>query len=197
MENNSLFGTVLRSLGYHVTSVGARICKAVEPNGTIGRSETPQFTGWSHMVNIVDVGDEQYMVDVGMGAQCQIRPLLLKSGDESEVEGISPARSRLVKQGLPEHTDPRQFVWVNQYQFDGGQPWCALYCFTETEFLPQDFDTLSYAISTRPTSWFRRMIVCSKMVLGGLDGEEVVAVVSLFENQAKKGGREIGGLSDI
>lgn len=29
MENNAFFGTVLRSLGYEVTSVGARVCMGV------------------------------------------------------------------------------------------------------------------------------------------------------------------------
>ncbi|KAJ5472788.1 hypothetical protein N7530_006789 [Penicillium desertorum] len=31
MENNTLFGTVLRSLGYNTTSVGGRVNKAVQP----------------------------------------------------------------------------------------------------------------------------------------------------------------------
>ena len=29
MENNGFFGTVLRSMGYDVTSVGARVCEGV------------------------------------------------------------------------------------------------------------------------------------------------------------------------
>lgn len=29
MENNAFFGTVLRSLGYDVTSAGARVCMGV------------------------------------------------------------------------------------------------------------------------------------------------------------------------
>ena len=29
MENNGFFGTVLRSMGYDVTSVGARVCEGI------------------------------------------------------------------------------------------------------------------------------------------------------------------------
>lgn len=40
MENNSFLGTVLRSMGFGVVSVGARICDGV--NGGEGRG----FGGW-------------------------------------------------------------------------------------------------------------------------------------------------------
>lgn len=41
MENNAFFGTMLRSMGYHVTSVGARICNGIDG----GDGET--FGSWS------------------------------------------------------------------------------------------------------------------------------------------------------
>ncbi|KAI4222535.1 MAG: hypothetical protein L6R36_006079 [Xanthoria steineri] len=41
MENNAFFGTMLRTMGYAVTSVGARVCNAVDG----GDDET--FGGWS------------------------------------------------------------------------------------------------------------------------------------------------------
>ena len=40
MENNAVFGTALRSMGYEVTSVGARVCDA------IGGRDGATFGSW-------------------------------------------------------------------------------------------------------------------------------------------------------
>ncbi len=40
MENNGFFGTVLRSMGYDVTSVGARVCEG------IGGGDGSLFGSW-------------------------------------------------------------------------------------------------------------------------------------------------------
>jgi arylamine N-acetyltransferase len=46
MENNSLFGTVLRSLGYDVYSVGARVNEAAQPISASKSWKGPKYDGW-------------------------------------------------------------------------------------------------------------------------------------------------------
>lgn len=46
MENNGLFGTVLRSLGYDVYSVGARVNEAAQPMAASKHWAGPKYDGW-------------------------------------------------------------------------------------------------------------------------------------------------------
>ena len=46
MENSTLFGTVLRSLGYNVTSVGGRVNEAVQPMSASKNWKGPKYDGW-------------------------------------------------------------------------------------------------------------------------------------------------------
>ena len=62
MENNCFFGTVLRSLGYEVVSVGARV------HESINESRRDAYMGFSHMVKLIRLENvATYMVDVGFG----------------------------------------------------------------------------------------------------------------------------------
>ena len=46
MENNTLFGTVLRSLGYNVMSVGGRVNEAAQPISASRNWKGPKYDGW-------------------------------------------------------------------------------------------------------------------------------------------------------
>jgi arylamine N-acetyltransferase len=46
MENSTLFGTVLRSLGYQVTSVGGRVNEAAQPMSASKNWRGPKYDGW-------------------------------------------------------------------------------------------------------------------------------------------------------
>jgi arylamine N-acetyltransferase len=46
MENNTLFGSVLRTLGYSVTSVGGRVNEAVQPMSASKNWRGPKYDGW-------------------------------------------------------------------------------------------------------------------------------------------------------
>ncbi|KAH0151608.1 putative N-acetyltransferase family protein, partial [Aureobasidium melanogenum] len=52
MVNNALFANVLRGLGFHVTSHGARISSSVSAAKDIPLDQVT-FSGFSHMVNLV------------------------------------------------------------------------------------------------------------------------------------------------
>ncbi|KAK3614850.1 hypothetical protein LTR22_027648 [Elasticomyces elasticus] len=67
LENNVLLGTVLRSLGFdfglHSMSVWVRINR----KGGVGNEDgMTSFGGWSHMVNLVTIRGEVFVVDIGV-----------------------------------------------------------------------------------------------------------------------------------
>jgi arylamine N-acetyltransferase len=46
MENSALFGTVLRSLGFDVVSIGAKVNEAVQPVSAGKHGKGPRYDGW-------------------------------------------------------------------------------------------------------------------------------------------------------
>ncbi|KAI9789245.1 MAG: N-terminal acetyltransferase [Peltula sp. TS41687] len=184
MENNGFFGTVLRSLGFELFSAGARVCV---PDAESGGD---QFGGWAHMVNIVAINGTRYMVDVGFGAQGPTQPLPLVDGKVSA--GIGPASLRVLWTNIPPNTDPGQRLWVYQYRINDDSPWTTAYCFTELEFLPQDYTMMNYWTSTARTSLFTHKVICTKTIVD--DEEEVVGSLILVGREFKrrvKGEKEI------
>ena len=177
MENNCFFGTVLRTLGFTVHSAGARVCHAA--NGMGG----DDYAGWSHMVNIVTLTDgKKYMLDVGFGNNGPIRPLLLDPQDHS-LEGIKPAEMRLVYQNIFENSDQEQRLWVYQHRYDPQSEWAPMYCFTELEFLPQDYEIMNFWTSQSRKSWFTTTVVAVIMMM---EEEEVTGTMTLIGGEVKR-----------
>ena len=177
MENNCFFGTVLRTLGFNVFSAGARVNTQASGSGGNG------WTGWSHMVNIVTLSSGQkYMLDVGFGANGPVQPLLL---DESAAytKHITPAEARLVCGNIPHNTDPGQKLWLYQHRVDPQSEWLIMYCFTELEFLPEDYEVMNFWTSQSPKSWFTYRVVAVKMIL---EGSEVVGTLFLDGGDVKR-----------
>ena len=184
MENNCFFGTVVRSLGYRVWGVGARVNRGVGGMGEEG------WEGWSHMVNVVVLASGQrYMVDVGFGDNGPIEPMLLDA-EAGHRRHIKPGETRLVHEGLPESMDMSQKFWQYQHRVDPGAEWQTKYCFTELEFLPDDYKIMSFWTSQSPKSWFTYRVVAVKMFL---EGEDVVGTLILSGSDVK---RRIGGKTE-
>ena len=186
MENNNFFGTVLWTLGFEVYSVGARVSKGVGGTGQAG------WHGWSHMVNIVTLeGGRRYMIDVGFGGNGPVEPMLMDDeacaveGEAAAagVEHIEPAEARLVKGVIEQNTDRGQRLWQYQHRVDPQAEWEAVYCFTELEFLPEDFEVMSFWISQSRKSWFTYVVIAMKMIL---EGGEVVGTLILEGGEVKK-----------
>ncbi|KAL8798808.1 MAG: hypothetical protein Q9182_006380 [Xanthomendoza sp. 2 TL-2023] len=176
MENNAFFGTILRSLGYEVTSVGARVCDSV--NGGDGKG----FGGWSHMVNIVTLEGTKYMLDVGFGGNGPTSPLPLQDGLVHDC--IPPSEMRLTDSNIESiHTDREQRLWSFQVRQSKEADWQTQYCFTETEFLPQDYEIMNFWTSTSRKSIFTQSILLAKMVM---EEGEVMGNLTMFNAEAKR-----------
>jgi arylamine N-acetyltransferase len=171
MENNTFFATVLRSLGFDVRNLGGRVSRAMSPYPEVRQNQSQTYDGWNHMLNIVRLDDEWYVVDVGMGAMGPNMPYPLRDGFETI--SIAPRKIRLQLRTIAESyakessNSPR--MWCYDVCYDpAGTPdgkWVPSYCFTETEFLPQDYETMSWFTSTHKSSFFTRYVTCTKMIM--------------------------------
>jgi arylamine N-acetyltransferase len=143
------------------------------------------------MVNLVTIGDQKYLVDVGFGSNGPHQPVLLIPGYEFHNTGDQ--HGRLHFGPITQHTSKGQSLW--QYEFRNGsasEPWIPAYCFTETEFIPEDFAMINYFMSTSRESWFTFHVVCVKMELD--DSHNVVGDLTLFNDSLK---RRNGATSEV
>jgi N-hydroxyarylamine O-acetyltransferase len=130
-EQNLLFGNVLRALGFQVSEHAARVLWAV-PAGV----NTPR----SHMLLLVDLDGERYVVDVGFGGNVLTAPLLLESGDE---QATPHEPFQVLKDG------DRYLV---QFRMRGEL--VQLYRFDLSEQLQPDHEAGNWFVSTHPDSIF-------------------------------------------
>lgn len=134
------------------------------------------------MVNLITIHNTKYLVDVGFGGNGPTHPLpLLKSSPENTSpisSNILPASVRLIWKNIEANVDPAQRLWVYQHRANDAAQWDDTYCFTELEFLPQDYEVMNYVTSRASTTIFTQRLMCVKMILGGDAGEEVVGVIT-------------------
>jgi len=124
-------------------------------------NEEPSLTGFGHMVVLVllpshlsaDNGAEVlYHCDVGYGAGCALRPLLLREGHEEQ--GREGQAHRLVQtlhpqsaleeaddgaHCIPDIAASAQHMWALQHRTGDGE-WLTQYVFMLTETLPTDYE---------------------------------------------------------
>lgn len=136
----------------------------------------------AHMVNLVTIDGQRYLVDVGFGAFETTHPIPLISG--IEFDRVAPARGRLRYTALPHHTDASQRVWLYEGDEGDGQ-WKPQIHFFENEFFPSDFEVMNLSPMTDPTSFFVKNVVAMRFILDE-EGAKVVGLLTLFNNIAKK-----------
>lgn len=199
MEQNTFLGTALRSLGYEVRNCAGRVARSMSPYGEVRKSQPTTYDGWNHMLNLVRLDDKWWVVDVGMGAMGPNVPFPVRDGFETT--SVAPRIIRLQHRPIAEtHTPadstvgpPKLWCYDVCYEppADGSgieKTWTPVYCFTETEFLPQDYELMSWFTSTNPSSFFTRFVTCTKMVMGD-DGDEatgIVGNVTLFKDAVRE-----------
>ncbi|KAK6070671.1 arylamine n-acetyltransferase 1 [Seiridium cupressi] len=177
MEVNSLFHTLLLTLGFNVYMAGARV---YDP----GRKF---YGGFSHCVNIVQIGGIQYMVDVGFGANGPSSVIPLQPGHEQA--HIEPARMRLVHEPIAQNVNQDCKVWIYQHKIDDQAGWVPMYCFVDFEFLLEDIRGMNLSPSKSPSSFFRHKILTTRFTTT----REVHVDKDLRPKEALEFGGEIDG----
>ncbi|KAI9857196.1 MAG: N-terminal acetyltransferase [Trichoglossum hirsutum] len=175
MELNIFFGTVLRSLGYTLFYAGGRV------SDTTAGIPGAGYAGWSHMVNIITIGQQRYLVDVGFGADGPTQPLPLVPGHVCS--GISPQLLKLEYQRLWQHSDPSQRAWIYSHRANGDTPWTDAYSFVEVEFFVADYEVMNLCTMTSRQSFFTQVVLCVKTLLD--EHGDTEGVLILFQNELK------------
>jgi N-hydroxyarylamine O-acetyltransferase len=141
-ELNGAFAALLRTLGYNVTLLSARVSR---PDG----SASPEFDHLALHVHL----DEPWLADVGFGDSF-LEPLRLNDGIEQEQHGH---RFRIAEVGdvmIVQRQDPAG-VWNSQYQF---------------RRVPKnltDFARRCHFHQTSPESHFTQQRICTLPTLDG------------------------------
>lgn len=165
-------------------SVGARLNLQHRPDNDMQDGEE-RYGGWSHMINIVNVRGDLYVVDVGYGAGGPTHPLPLKEGDTSK-HAMPSQGFRLRKGSIPQAKRETDGLWVLERRNAEKDPWTAVYCFEDRVcFLPQDFEVMNHFTNTHRTSVFTYRIMASRYLLDR-SGEEVVGEVIMFEDKVSR-----------
>jgi N-hydroxyarylamine O-acetyltransferase len=130
-EQNSLFGAALRTIGFEVSGLAARVLWGA-PAGTV----TPRV----HIVLKVDLADGARIVDVGFGSTTPTGALRLVP-DIDQRTTLEPFRL------LERHGD-----WRVEVKIAG--EWDPLYRFDLVPQLPVDYALANYFTATNPASIF-------------------------------------------
>jgi N-hydroxyarylamine O-acetyltransferase len=130
-EHNLLLMHVLKSVGFAVKGLGARVLWNV-PDGTI--------TARGHMLLLIEMNGTHYIADVGFGGLTLTAPLELKA----DVEQQTPHETFKIT-----HTTDN---YILRARVQGA--WKSIYSFgLQEQFLP-DYEVTSWYLSNHPTSHF-------------------------------------------
>ena len=136
-EHNLLMGAALEQLGFSVRMLAGRV-----------RLGSNQVRARTHMLLMVDLGEQPLLVDVGFGAQGFQRPLPFAPGETFR-------RFRWHYRVVPEND-----AWVLQSRQD--EDWVDLYVFTLEPQHWIDFKVANHYVSTHPDSQFARDLIVQR-----------------------------------
>ncbi|KAK7448823.1 hypothetical protein VKT23_013552 [Stygiomarasmius scandens] len=150
--NGLMFGMLL-GIGYRAYAGQART--NTTPNGR----DMPQYIQMSHMVIFVqplsDDSNITYLVDVGFGGGGLTRPILLDDHEDNVVVGTGPTEKHRLRRGPIAMGSFGDTYWHLEVLHQKPNPsetcWRIVYSFQETEYFQNDFEALSYFVSTHPT----------------------------------------------
>ena len=154
-EHNLLLSHVLKALGFQVSGLAARVLWNA-PEGTV--------TARTHMLLLVDLDEQRYLVDVGFGGQTLTGPLRL----EPELKQFTPHEPFRLLQSGDEFVMQSKVrgAWIPLYRFD-----------LQPQYLP-DYEVTNWYLSNHPNSHFVTGLIAARPVEGrryALRNNELVA----------------------
>ncbi len=132
-EQNTLFASVLRTIGFAVTPLAARV-----------RYRATRVLPRTHMLLAVEADGRTWVADVGFGSAGLVLPIALDAG--AEVRQFAWTYRLIDEPGL----------WVLQSLRDGA--WADLYAFSLEPQMPPDYEVANYYVSTHPESRFTQTL---------------------------------------
>ncbi|KAF5354216.1 hypothetical protein D9756_006927 [Leucocoprinus leucothites] len=171
--HNGVMLEVLRGLGFRAYAVGARVNQA--PTGS-----PYAFGAYTHLILLVQPSSDDnqtYVIDVGIGSACLMRPLLLSTDPNNIVYGLTETeRHRLAFEPNPNSSlssSPDMSVnaggqWNievgHRKSLDAPEIWGRQFAFTESECWHPDIAFSSFVVSKRPGPYmFWNHVTCVKV----------------------------------
>jgi arylamine N-acetyltransferase len=138
------------------------------------------------MANIVTIGDDRLLVDVGFGSHGLLYPVPLVHNHTFKLIGKS--EGRLEYRAIAAHTDPNQRVWVystrDKSVAGDDTPWNEHYALLESEYFPADYEVMNMATSMSPRSFFVQNVMCIRTVLDKMS-DEIVSMIIMHQDYVK------------
>jgi hypothetical protein len=157
------------------------------------------------MVNLVTISGIIYAVDIGFGSSGPHHPVPLMPSGGYQGQNVGSQEVLLSLEPIPDGST-RQKWWVYRYRHSATTDWVPAYCFSQLEFLAEDFKVLNLGTSSGK-GLFTENVLCVKMItqLGSEsrssceDGEgdkalRLIGDITLFGSSVK---RRIKGQSEI
>lgn len=143
-EQNLLFAEVLKTLGFKVKGLGARV---------LWNSPEELITRRSHMLLAIELEGETFIADVGFGGLTLTTPLKFEPGliqsTTHENFRIQPMEEDFKLEALVEG------VWKTLYRFD-----------LQTQYF-EDYEVANFYLYTHPASPFRTALMAAKPTKDG------------------------------
>lgn len=136
-EQNTLFAEVLRSLGFQVTILAARV-----------RYRAHRVLPRTHILMLVEAEETPWIADVGFGTVGILQPVPLRADDAFQQFGWS---YRLAEE---------DGTWTLKAK--QGNVWESLYSFTMEPQVSADLDMANWYVSTCPDSRFVQTLVAQR-----------------------------------
>lgn len=142
-EQNTVFGTVLQTIGFKVRPSIARVRWGAQAD---------QITPLSHMVLRVQTGTVDYLCDVGFGGVGLVHPIRFDTSESPS----APEEHRLRKR-------EQQLV----HQIKTRNDWKDVYLFTPDTAHPIDLEVGNWFSHTHPNAHFRNALLVSRLTPTG------------------------------
>lgn len=189
-EMNTLFGELLKGLGFSVYPIAARILW--------NKTELPPL---SHMLLICELSGKKYCCDVGYGGPGPKGLVLLEEG-EQVIAGERFLTSRVNREAVQAGAAEQGAFQISR-QHHG--EWKTVLMFKDVPFMRQDFRLLNFYCAKNPEIMFtqKRVVnLCTKtgskalmdMELTVRDGETVKKEIYQSQEELERGLREEFGI---
>jgi arylamine N-acetyltransferase len=113
----------------------------------------------------VDIGGQRYFIETNFNQNGSPSPVALIH--DEVVQDVGPRQRRLVHSPIPigDTTQSDKKWWRLQIRETSTSHWMDVYCFTEVEWLPLDFEIMSAGMGSLGGGWFTKLIVCFRLLL--------------------------------
>ncbi|KAH8695206.1 arylamine N-acetyltransferase 2 [Talaromyces proteolyticus] len=180
---NTLFSELLIALGYKLYTTAARVNRAASAAAVNNNSAKTRFGTLSHMLIIVDINGQEYLVDAAFGPHAPTVPVPMKEG--LEFTDMGSRRGRLISAPLDQHRAQHLKHWRLQFRWKEESIWMDSYAFSEIEFTSNDYHALERQAKTDRRMWFMTRVMAFRHLLDK-ESAAPIGFIMLWENELRR-----------